>query len=155
MRSLVPCYQNERYLIWNITDLRVRMLNLIFLCVCLAETIDHIGRVSNQMCPGKIVQVDSKLRFKSPGQWRLGLIELSFQNRNDKDFVSNTSLDQLGHAKDNNQVEVVYFRRGQDSLVECGIMKATIHYRFNQPAYSINGKIYRKYELWTKEKGKE
>ena len=132
------------------------MLNVIFVCFCLAEKIDHVGKVSNTMCPGKIVQVDSKLVFFSNGSgW---LYELSFQNRNDKDFFSNTRLDRLGPAKDNNQVEVVYFKMGSlyiDPNAECGIMTATIHYKYNQPAYVINGKRYTKYELWTKEKGKE
>ena len=105
------------------------------------------------MCPGKIVQVDSKLVFKSPGQ--LGVSELSFQNRNDRDFFSNTRLDRLDHAKDNQQIKVVYFKKGRFNEVVCGITTATIHFKYNQPAYVINWKRYTKDELWTKEKGKE
>lgn len=128
------------------------MLNLSFVCFSLAEIIDHVGRVSNHLCPGKIVQVDSKLVFKSPSQ--SGLSELSYQNINDKDVFSNTRLDRLGRAKDNKQIKVVYFRKGGYSKVECGIMTATIHYKFKQQAYVINGKRYTNDELWTEEKGK-
>ena len=105
------------------------------------------------MCPGKIVQVDSKLVFKSPSQY--GLSELSYQNINDKDVFSNTRLDRLGRAKDNKQIKVVYFKKGAYNKAECGIMTTTIHYKFKQPAYVINGKRYTNDELWTNEKGKE